>query len=374
MPEGKAYNKRIFKEEQDAHERFNGIPQPAVDALRNVSKEGVAKDMPSTWTYEKLWEMRLAKRSGEIGHFLNEMNYDIYMGIEDDLVAGSIDPQVRCYPDYVPRASTINDYAVKASQAKMRAFIVQDHFFPTVGQAWGAQQLVDAKVADENDPLDYATTCLGTHILAWSHHPDQIHLINKYPNLGGILFWCQTYGGKNCGPTLTMYDENGKIDAEVKECMKLCAHYKIPVMSCHAAMTYEQIYPMAEAAAEAGCNLLWMHAAPWAAMPDRATIKQYKDLIDMGCWLQVDANKVLPSIIWPMIDPNMAMEWMAELGPEHIVPCTDGGQPFFGDPIDCWKMFVRAMIHFGIPKADIKKMIQDNPAEFLYLDEKDPRY
>ena len=166
-----------------------------------------------------------------------------------------------------------------------------------------------------------------------------------------------------------MFDEPGKLNSEVKDVIRLCAEYKIPVMSGHAAMTYDRILPLAQYASEVGAHLLWMHAAPWAAMPERATIQQYRELIRLGCYLQADGNKILPSIIWPMIDPNQGLEWMAEVGPDHVIPCTDGGQPFFGDALDCWRMLVRAMIHFGIKKEDIKTMVQTNPAKFLYLDE-----
>jgi hypothetical protein len=369
MP-GKAYNPKIFELERNAHERFNGLPQKAVEAYREARAEERAKaGFPEKWTFEQLWDMHKAGRSGQVGHFISEMVYDIYMGIEDELIENSIDTQVRLYPDYVPRSNDIIEYAIKASKAKMRAFISQDHFFPTVGQAWAAQQRVNEMV--RNGELEYACQCLGSHILAWSHHPDQIHLIHKYPNLGGILFWCQSMGGQNCGPDLRIYDENGKLDSEVKEVIRLCAQYKIPVMTCHATMAYDLILPMAQYASEVGAHLLWMHAAPWAAWGGykSITIKQYKELASLGCYLQVDANKVLPSIIWPMIDPNKGLEWAAEVGPDHVIPCTDGGQPFFGDALDCWRMFVRAMIHFGIEKEDIKTMIQTNPAKFLYLDD-----
>lgn len=366
---GKAYNPKLFNEEIEHHEKFNTLPKEAVEAYRQARHEGVAKaHFPQTWTYEKLWAEHKAKHSGQVGHFIFEMFYDIHMGVEDELIANSIDTQVRLYPDYVPRSNNILDYAVKASKAKMRAFISQDHFFPTFGQAWAAQEKVDEMV--QAGQLEFATECLGAHMLAWSHHPDQVHLASKYPSLGTMLFYCQTYGGKNCGPTLDIMDANGNLDKEVKEILRLSAQYKIPVMSGHAAMTYDRILPMAQYANEVGAHLLWMHAAPWAAIPERATIKQYKELVRLGCYLQIDANKVLPSIIWPMIDPNQGMEWMQEMGTDHIIPCTDGGQPFFGDAIDCWKMFVRAMIHFGIKKEDIATMIQKNPAEFLYLPEK----
>src|SRR4030042_7009324 len=112
MP-GKAYNPDMFDLERNAHERFNGLPKEAIDALRSVSKEGRAKaGYPAKWTYDKLWEQHKAGRSGQVGHFIYEMFYDIYMGVEDELVENSIDTQVRLYPDYVPRANDIIEYAI----------------------------------------------------------------------------------------------------------------------------------------------------------------------------------------------------------------------------------------------------------------------
>jgi len=362
MP-GKAYNPEAF--EPDAHQRFQGIPQKAIDGYREGRAEGRA-DLPTERNYNTLMEYYKKGRADQVGHFVSEMVFDVYMGIEDELIENSIDTQVRLYPDYVPRANDIIEYTIKASKAKMRAFISQDHFFPTVGQAWGAQERVDEMV--RNGELEQACQALGTHILCWSHHPDQINLIRKYPNLGAIMFWCQSMGGRNVGPPLRIYDENGELESEVKECIRLCAEYKIPLMTCHATMSYEQVLPMARYAAEVGAHLLWMHAA-WTTMGRRTTVEQYKELASLGCYMQVDANKVLPSIIWPMVDPNIGLEWMAEVGPDYVIPCTDGGQPFFGDALDTWRMFVRAMIHFGIPKEDIKTMIQTNPAKFLYLEE-----
>jgi hypothetical protein len=94
MP-GKAYNPKLFEQERQHHEKFNGLPQEAIDTYRSVSKEGVAKKgFPAKWTYEKLWDMRKAGRSGQVGHFIYEMFYDIYMGVEDELRP----PRPRCAP------------------------------------------------------------------------------------------------------------------------------------------------------------------------------------------------------------------------------------------------------------------------------------
>ena len=362
MP-GKAYNPKAF--EPDAHQRFDGIPEKAIDAYREGRAEERAA-LPTERNYNTLMEYYKRGRADQVGHFVSEMVFDVYMGIEDELVENSIDVLVRLYPDYVPRANDIIEYAIKASQAKMRAFVSTEHFFPTVGQAWGAQERVDEMV--RNGELEQACQCLGVHALCWSHHPDQVNLIRKYPNLGGIHFWGQSGGGSNIGPSIRTFDENGELDSEVKEIFRLCAEYKIPINTCHAFMGYEQVLKAAQYASEVGAHLLLYHSPPMRGTSG-TTKEQYKELAGLGLYLGVHANKVLPSIIWPMVDPNACLEWMAEVGPDHVIPCSDGGQPFFGDALDIWRMYIRAMIHFGIPKEDIKTMIQTNPAKYLYLDD-----
>lgn len=77
----------------------------------------------------------------------------------------------------------------------------------------------------------------------------------------------------------------------------------------------------------------------------------------------------MPSIIWPAVDPNTPLEFIREVGPEHVIANTDFGQVLLGNPVEGFRIFIRGMLHWGISKEDIKAMIQRNPAKFLYLDE-----
>ena len=218
---GKAHNSKAV--EPDAHEKFSfgGDPKPVIDAYRRVRAEDRAKQ-PEKYTYEMVKEAR-ARGNGSsmsIGHYAYEMMYDVYTGIEDELVENSIDTHLRIYPDYVPRSVNIIEHAINCSKAKMRAIVSVDHFFPTIGQAWAAQEWVDDMV--RKGELEQACRVLGVHMLAWSHHPDQINLIRKYPAIGGgVMFWTQSGGGKNCGPELHIVDAKGRLDSEVKECIRL---------------------------------------------------------------------------------------------------------------------------------------------------------
>jgi microsomal dipeptidase-like Zn-dependent dipeptidase len=57
-----------------------------------------------------------------------------------------------------------------------------------------------------------------------------------------------------------------------------------------------------------------------------------------------------------------------QVGADHFILATDLGQS--GNPIhpDGYEMLVRGLEEEGIPRADIEKMMKDNPAKLLGLD------
>ncbi len=359
--EGRAYNPKGW--EPDAHETFFAPPEEVMEHYMKVFN---SKDPHSMLTnYDQIQEFRRRGESHALGHYAYEQMYDIYAGIEDELLEGAIDSHLHIYPDYVPRALDIIQLAIEASQAKMRAVVCKDHFFTNVGQAWAAQWVVEERV--RKGELEQACRVFGTHILAWSHHPDQVRLIRKYPNLGALFFYTFT-GGVQAGPELKITDEKGKLMPDVKDCIRIAAENKIPIMTGHK--TPAQVFPLVEYAHEVGAHILVTHAGGSMVPGGMAgTTEQAKELIKLGAYLEVGANKWLPSIIWPAVNPNCTMEFIKEVGAEYIVANTDFGQVLVCHPIDGFRLFIRGMLHWGISKEEIRAMIQTNPAKFMYLDE-----
>lgn len=359
---GKAYNPKGF--EPDAHENFDAPPPEVVEAYRKANQARRARAQHVS--YEEIQEARKKRESRAIGHYAYEMQFDVYRGIEDELIEGAFDTHLHIYPDYVPRSNDIIELAIECSRDKMRGIVCKDHFFTNVGQAWAAEWVCNEMV--KKGELGQACHVFGTHILAWSHHPDQIHLVRKYPNLGAIFFYTMT-GGAQAGPELKIVDGNGKLMPDVKECIRLCAEYKIPIMTGHKS--YNLVVPMVEYAAEVGAHILVTHAGTTTSSYQGAagTIEQARELAKLGAYLEVNGNKVLPNLIIPMVDPNILLGWIETMGPNNIIANSDHGQPFCGDAHEQFKLFVRAMMHYGIDKQAIKRMIQTNPAKFLYLDD-----
>ncbi len=362
MP-GRAYNPKAFRPEE--HGELSVLPQEVMDKYREVLAER-GKLPPKSFTYDESQEYLKRGEGDALGHYVYLQMYDIYAGIEDDILEGAIDTHTHIYPDYIPSSMDIIQFAIEASKAGYRAICCKDHFFNNVGQCWAAQWVVEDLV--RRGELKRACQVFGTNILAWSFHPDQIDLIRTYPNLGGVFFPTMT-GGRMAGPKLPILDEKGKLMPEVKECMRRMAGYKICVFSGHR--NYQETAAMVQYAHEVGGHILLTHAGGAARGPGASgTIEQAKGLVKLGAYIEVALHQFVgAAAVWPLSNPPTTTNWLKAMGPEHIVMSTDLGQTTDLNPVEGYRVAIRMLLHSGISKEDLKIMFQKNAAKALYLDE-----
>jgi hypothetical protein len=352
----KAVNKKI-------HGHFNDGPAPVSKAIEENRKKflgffdhGGETGEPPKVPYKEIQRRLENGESHLLGHYASEMVFDIYPGMEDKFMDGAWDSHGHIYPDYVPRCIDIIDFAIEASKARMGGVVCKDHFFPTVGQAWAAQWVVDEMV--KKGELQKATRVYGTHILAWSLHPDQVNLISKYPNLGAVFF--STWSSRACGDTIPIIDGNKKLVPEAKECIGLCAEYKIPIMTGHR--WYVENYAIVKEATRVGAHILVTHAEHMSG-----TMEQSKEIAEMGAQLEINAAHAMPSMVMPTADPNYMPELIEFVGPKHCHVNTDFGQPIAMDPVEGLRLFIRLLMHWGFKDEDIRAMTHDNPEKLMYL-------
>ena len=370
MP-GRAYNPLVVDNLHGGLTGPHGDARKALDEYWRVAAEQRVKEKRSiTWK-----EATDALKRGEgdiLGHYVYEMMYDVYAGIEDEVLNGCVDTHNHIYPDYVPRTTDIIRFAIDSSRAGYRAVVCKDHFFTNVGMAWAAQWVCEFLV--RKGVLKKACKVFGTHTLAWSFDPDQINHISKYPNLGGVFFPTFT-GGNPAGRPLPLIDSKGKLLPDVKECVKLMAQYHIGVFSGHR--TYEDTKPLVEYCHEVGARILLTHSG--GRMPPRpnaaGNVEQAKELVKLGAFIEYQLDSVVGGGgLFPINDMSHLSNWIKAMGPEcidHIVCGGDLGQPSATPPIEGARVGIRMLLHSGISMADVKKMFQKAPAESIYLDEKE---
>ena len=124
MP-GRAFNPVGY--EPELHGRLTQPPKEVMDAYAKDWTEKRAH--PVCFTFDEARE-HLKRGEGDVlGHYIYEMMFDIYAGIEDRVFKGAIDTHLHIYPDYAPRSIDMIELAINASKAGMDAVVCKDHFF-----------------------------------------------------------------------------------------------------------------------------------------------------------------------------------------------------------------------------------------------------
>jgi len=93
-----------------------------------------------------------------------------------------------------------------------------------------------------------------------------------------------------------------------------------------------------------------------------------KQLADLGVYVGTYCQPMIPSLYQPVVDPMETIHTIRAIGAERCIIGSDFGQVLHMDAMDGNRVFVRALLGFGITPAEIRTMIRDNPARLLWLD------
>jgi microsomal dipeptidase-like Zn-dependent dipeptidase len=94
-----------------------------------------------------------------------------------------------------------------------------------------------------------------------------------------------------------------------------------------------------------------------------------KQLADLGIYVGTYCQPMIPSLYQPVADPMETISTMKAIGAERCIIGSDFGQVLHMDSIDGMRVFIRALLAFGIKETEVKLMLQKNPAKLMYLDE-----
>lgn len=296
----------------------------------------------------------------------------IHPGVEDELLEGAIDNHVHAFPDFVDRAQDFIDVAIDASKAKMRALAFKDHWNVSANAAYLAQRHLDHLVA--TGVLTQRVEIYGGAGLCHGASAEYVRVALQYPNVRMIWFPSFTsYGfwrsaGRPEHEGVRLVDEStGTVLPEVRRIMELCAEKQVGIGLGHT--DFLELLPLAKLAKEIGNRCVLDH--PLLEL-NKLRLDEMKRLAELGVYVGTYCQPMIPSIYQPVADPYETVRVMQEIGPERCVIASDFGQVLHVNSIDGYRIFVRALLGFGIKPAAIRTMIRDNPARLMYLDERAP--
>jgi Family of unknown function (DUF6282) len=290
-------------------------------------------------------------------------------GMEDEYLVGAIDHHIHAFPDFVPRSQDMLQIAVEASKAKMRAIAFKDHWNLTAGAAYLVQRQIDEMVADGR--LEHRVEVYGGLGLNLGINPEAVRIGLQYPNFRCIWFpTFKSYGWARFAGLNPSEDEyvrlvsaDGNVKPEVRQVMELAAEAGVAVALGHT--DFEELLPLSTLAAELGVRTVLDH--PLLEL-NKLLLAEMEQLAALGTYVGTYCQPMIPSLYQPVQDPMETVTTIQRIGAARCVSGSDFGQVLHLDAIDGMRVFVRALLGFGIAGDEIRTILCENPAKLLGLD------
>ena len=157
--------------------------------------------------------------------------------------------------------------------------------------------------------------------------------------------------------------EDGEVLPEVVEIMKMAVAKKVGIGFGHT--DFKELLPLAKKARELGVRATLDH--PLLEL-NKLLLEEMKELAELGVYVGTYCQPMIPSLYQPVADPMETIRTIKEIGPKRCIIGSDFGQVLHMDSIDGMRVFIRALLAFGIQPDDVRVMLHDNPATLMWLD------
>ena len=284
-----------------------------------------------------------------------------------ELLQGAIDIHIHSAPDLMPRIQNDYELAEQARETGMRAILIKSHFSETAGRAALVRQLTGFDVFG-GIPLNLSVGGLNPHAAAAAL------------KLGAKTVWLPTLHARRFlsdkdhvksladhvppGTTgIRCLNDDGSVKDELYQIFDLIIEHDSSLATGHVSV--EEAKAVVKAAAERGVKKIVV-THPQASFVGY-TVQDMKEILDLGAtWLEQVINDTTRVVSHP-ITRQALMEGIKAVGPQHCIMSTDSGQWVNPVPAQQMGIYITDMLGFGFSPAEIKTMVQDNPAAMLGL-------
>jgi len=283
-----------------------------------------------------------------------------------EILEGAIDLHIHAGPDLFPRDLDEADVAQQAEEIGMRAVLFKSHFTTNADRVYMLRKrfegiglygsvVLNKSVGGINPEAVFAALNLGAVRVEMPTVDSRQHI----QRLGRTYPWSKIRLPETEG--ITILDEEGKLIPEVRQVAELVAAHDAILATGH--LTVPEMFALIEEAREAGVKkILVTHAELDVVSVSK---EDQKSMADMGAYIE---HSFTPCThLRQRLDPRRIVEAIQHVGAERCILSSDMGQPVNPVPREGFRIFVKTMLHLGIPQGDIDIMIRENPAKLLGL-------
>ena len=300
------------------------------------------------------------------------------MDIEDRLLQGAIELHAHAYPEFSLRMrGRVHEieWAELARAVGMRAIVMRSQVFPTVERANLVRRVVLGIEVFGGITLNHPMGGLN---------PVAVEIAGE---LGGKAVWMPTWGSKNdlsksqfylnrmkayirtlsqtvSGPESGIEIlEGGKLKSVVKEIVQIARDHKMYISSGH--LSIQESLVLVEECTKQGVPFTLAH--PFSRSVG-ASIDDQKEAAKRGGYVEHCFITTMP--MHQRLELSKIVEAIQEVGPSRTILTTDAIQTWNPPPPELMRMYVASLLQLKIEEEAIRKMIQENPAKILGLEDR----
>jgi hypothetical protein len=283
---------------------------------------------------------------------------------------GSVDVHVHSEPDVFPRIADDVGVARHAAALGLRAISLKCHSERTTSRAYMAQQMVpgiqvvggivlNRSVGGINPAAVESALELGARHI-WMPTVDAANHARTFGSTGAYDKQVSTVA-RSGDIGIEVFDASGKPIDGLIEVLDLIAAHRAILSTCHLSVAeIERLVPLAR---DRGVEKI-MITHPFFKVPalDLETLKR---LVSHGAFAEFGYCTVSP--MWNHAPLTRVVGAIKELGAEHCILMSDGGQRHNPMPAECLRVFAQSVFESGIGESEVEQMIKDNPLSLLEL-------
>jgi hypothetical protein len=288
------------------------------------------------------------------------------------LLRGAVDIHIHHAPDLYPRIQDPVELALEARAAGIRAICIKRHNFPTAGLAFMAQKVVpevdifgsitcNRQVGGLNPfaveaAIKYGVRQIWLPTIDSTNHEIVTGSVGQHGKgltvKGGISEYAQKQ------PRLFVLDKDGAVLPEVVEIIQQIRDADIVLNLGHISFV-EMIAVLDQAKRQKVNRIVCDH--PFFL---HLNLEQQLVIADRGAWINFTAGELLPR--WWRVSIADFAESIRKVGVHRSVISSDCGQLHNPPMVESLRLMCQLLIEEGFSLDDMKRLIQQNPAELIY--------
>lgn len=285
----------------------------------------------------------------------------------DRILEGAVDLHIHAGPSVANRELDAAEMLKLAEDAKYKAFVVKDHYFPTMFST-----IISQKHVGNGTVKAFGGICLNNSMGLFN-----LNAVDAAYNMGAKFVCMPTlsaiqhieahkgshFAGAGHGsiPEKPVYYLNAEAQliSEVRELLAyLATKPDLILYTGHGCA--QEVDVLINEAVKVGVKKILVNHPFFNA---GASYEQMSRWSKLGAYIEVNAG------LFPrFVSFDVLNEVFKNVSIDQIVIDTDSGQKGTGSPVEILRKFVKVLMNdFKISEADICKMIKENPSELLEI-------